>query len=52
MEHFTSTTAACQEKTIFVESKLQADLHKHEVNLLVHETLGLNFSLFGVYAVF
>lgn len=45
-------TAACQEKTILVESKSETDLQKHEINFLVHEMLESKFRLFDVYAGF
>lgn len=39
------------EKTILVESKLEAYLQKHEINLLLHEVLESNFRPYDVYAV-
>ena len=48
IKHFTSIPAACQEKTVLLESKLEAGLQKQEIDS-IHETSILDSLIFFLF---
>lgn len=51
IKHFTSIPAACQEKTVLLESKLEAGLQKQEIDS-IHETSILDSLIFFCFLNF